>query len=164
MSYMEQNAMETFIRREVENLFAQQFVAKATARARTSRTPTTFNAVAAPSVNVIPMELEDYDTDNMADITGAPTRLTIKTPGVYLFWGNALFQPPGVASYTQTFLRYNGSTTVMGSMLAESQGTANLGTTMDVRVCAVNDFVELVLQVSGAGPVTAATLGAVRLG
>jgi hypothetical protein len=168
VSFLEQNAMETLIRRQVEQLFAQQFIAKANARARVTRGSTGAPAQAIPAtggVFTINMDAEDFDTDNMFDIA-APTRLTIKTPGAYAIW-TYMSVTPNVASAAwvhQPYLRINGSILLSGIAYPIATASLHISMAFEIRFLAVNDYIESAVAVSGASGVSAATLGAVRLG
>ena len=82
---------------------------------------------------------EDYDTDTMHDNSVNPSRITIKTAGIYLFTAGLNFGS-GSGATTQIFLRLNGSS-VFARMIYDASATATSVTAM--YKCAVNDYVEV---------------------
>lgn len=170
MSFLEQNAMETLIRRQVDQLFAQQYLARTTARAKITRANATGLAIPANALFIATMDTEEYDTDNMVDLATLPTRITVKTAGTYVFWSQAnVSNPPASAMYLQTVLRFNGVTVILGTAQLSSVTLPEAGFAFDIRPMGVNDYVEAGMVVNVAGVTTSPNvgplvLGAVRLG
>jgi hypothetical protein len=98
---------------------------------------------------------EDYDTDTMHDNSVNPSRITIKTAGIYLFAAGLNFGS-ATGSTTQIFLRLNGSS-VFGRLIYDVTSTAISVSSM--YKCAVNDYVEVRVYIGntrnvGADPST----------
>jgi len=121
----------------------------------------------------LPFNTERWDTDSIHDTAVDPSRLTARTSGKYLIFGNVKFT--GNSSGTRELLiRLNGTTTI-----AEERVTANIlepganGNVMSLAThydLAANEYVELLAtQTSGttvvafADPETSPEFGMVKL-
>lgn len=109
-----------------------------------------YTAVALDAAN----STEDFDTDGMHDPATNPSRITIKTPGLYLLEGGGEFASGGGAvRYTQ--IHKNG-TVIPGSQtggpLVAGWGTRQTTSVM-VR-CAAGDYLELVGFQDSGGALT----------
>lgn len=117
---------------------------------------------------VTTFDTEWFDTDNMVDVAGEPTRVTIQTAGFYLLGAQIRFQgsSPTIPQYAK--IRKNGTTIV--SQDSESDRVASLNiyvATQAFESCEVGDYFELVAS-SDSGPfnyfIDHAHLWAMRMG
>lgn len=169
MSFLEQNAMETFIRRRVDELFATQYLSKSNAAARVVKTSTTSVPVGATSA--VTWDTETIDRDNMFDGANTPTRLTIKTAGIYIVGGELYVQAlSGTATHIgRAYPRFNGVTAGAGVSVPASNETDNQYPFTDLAVLGVNDYVEAMYANNKPGEasthlVTGGVFYAIRIG
>lgn len=99
---------------------------------------------------VVTWDIEDYDTDNMHDNVTNNTRITIKTPGVYLFTFNGEWQGNGSGPRLAA-LSVNGGqreVQVVSSGAIDPRAAFNLSL---IRKLNVNDYVEAQVWQSSGG-------------
>lgn len=140
---------DTYIKDNINFLAVPPMVraVRTTDAAYTSNTAFTFQSVASGD--------KGFDTDVMF-AAGSPTRITIKTAGIYsVTFG---FYVTGTSvTYSQAYLRMNG-----GTNLAELDGSAPtgiqvLGTIAITYPFAVNDYIEALSVVTGTSHIQKGT-------
>lgn len=115
------------------------------------------------------MNTEEFDTNNMIDIAGFPTRITINTAGYYLIGGQVQFLATFLTTPNYCKIRRNGvtieSTDSETDRLVSSLVFVN---TQCAVSCAVGDYFELIFNQDTAGGgsynVNSTNLWALRLG
>lgn len=105
---------------------------------------------------------EEFDTDTMHDTSSNTSRITCKTAGIYWVYANAIWNTTNNTGYRRLWLRRNGS-----GNWAESPSVADgfNATTSHVHgyfvaaavALAVNDYVEMVVEQTGANPLVLTT-------
>lgn len=89
----------------------------------------------ASTITPIPFNVEDHDTDSMHDTVTNNTRITIKTPGYYLFTGVVRYT---TSTTNEALIRVNGATQIGDAAVT---GTNVFLST--VYKCVAGDYVEL---------------------
>lgn len=120
--------------------------------ARVKRTAA-FSAGLIPnsSATAIPWDAEDFDTDNIHDLTTNTTRLTAKTPGIYQIYG--VLQWPVLGSgFKELLIRKNG-VDIAGDDRGNSS-SAQLHSVSTEVYLAAGDYVELIAWQNSGGSAT----------
>lgn len=118
--------------------------------------------------NPATMTVEEFDTDNMINIAGFPTRITIVTDGYYIVGGQVRHNTTAATAQNLCKIRRNGVTIESQDSESDKAGAANIYvSTSCVVSCAVGDYFECISgQTLGAGnySVSDMNLWAIRLG
>lgn len=126
-------------------------------------------ALNAADVDVVAtMDTEVFDLDNMVDISGFPTRITIKTDGYYMVGGQVKFNTTVATTQNSCKIRRNGSIIESQDSESDRAAAANIYVTSHCFVsCSVGDYFECVFaQILGGGTysVSEMHLWAIRMG
>jgi hypothetical protein len=102
---------------------------------------------------VVEFDSEEIDTDNMINIAGNPTRLTIQTAGFYLLGGQVRFQSAGGGTPAAIGIIRNGSGIYESrDSMTEREGTIeDYVSTQCFVSCIVSDYFELFSDFDSGG-------------
>ena len=108
-----------------------------------------YQSISDDSLVTVTFDLEDYDTDNIHDNSTNNSRLTCKTAGKYLIFGRVIFAAVS-AGCRGIKLLLNGSG-IFDYIVAPGASNLSGGVMVaEVRLLAVNDYVELQTYQTGA--------------
>lgn len=105
---------------------------------------------------VVAFDTEDFNTDGMHSSSVNPTRLTIKTPGLYQISAEYMF-PSGPPSSAQIFIRKNGSVELTGVDGRSVTAVAPEGTISSHVLLAAGDYIELTCYQNSGAAITLGT-------
>ncbi|MEX2103082.1 MAG: hypothetical protein WD805_03895 [Gaiellaceae bacterium] len=133
---------------------AASFGAIPAARAQHKDTlPVTTQAVPSGTFTKVTFDVETYDTDGMFD-PAAPTRLTVKTPGVYLVTGAVRWDPNATGSRSIGIVRNDIGIAFLAADTRDAVATASTATRQNVSTVArlaAGDYVELKAEQTSGG-------------
>jgi len=113
----------------------------------------------------LPLDTEDFDTDNMHSTVTNPTRLTCNTPGQYLVSATVAYDP-NATGQREIRIAKNGSTTgINGGRVIIANGGASIGVglaTMAIEVpLLAGDYLELVANQTSGGIIATSAINAI---
>lgn len=119
-------------------------------------TRSTTQSISQNTLTAVSMNTETFDTDNMIDIAGNPTRLTISTSGIYVITGGVQWaRSTGLADgivWHEISLRRNGSTVELvegfGDFVISAQSIPIMMSISGMFNCIAGDYWELLCQYS----------------
>lgn len=97
---------------------------------------------------------EEVDTDNMHDNVTNPTRITFRTPGVYVLGGAIEFDVDNSGHHALSILKNGSAGIVSGSGAAPVTTFDSIAVTSAARF-ATNDYVELIARQTSGSPLDA---------
>jgi hypothetical protein len=113
--------------------------------------------VVSGTPKVLDFNTEAYDTDTMHDPATNPSRITCKTAGKYALSACAIFDATAFAGIRRLYFQLNGSTYIAVSGEEGTVGKYSILSIATDYLLAVNNWVELVAEVSGGnGAIVAA--------
>lgn len=119
-------------------------------------TRSTTQSITTGVLTAVSFDAETFDTDNMVDTAGFPTRITINTPGVYYMGGTVPWTATGDQPY-RLGIRRNGGLTmeVYDDVVIAASGISPISHCLsDLYVCLVGEYFELMVLQSTGGSVT----------
>lgn len=108
------------------------------------------NSIASGVDTAVIMNTEEFDTNNMVDIAGFPTRITIQTEGYYLIGGQVNYQAtagPTIPAYLK--IRRNGTTIEAQDSYSDKATGSNVVIYISSSCCvscSIGDYFELVVN------------------
>lgn len=136
---------------------APQWYTRPAAQARAT------TGVSLTTGSVVPLALEDFDTDTIHDNSTNNDRLTCKTAGRYLVYGAVTFTLDAGGGYRYVVIEKNGSAWVPGFYWPFANPNTNLTVHFTLEITlAVNDYIRMVVYHDTGGSIgiqTATWLG-----
>lgn len=117
-------------------------------------TRTTTQSINTGILTTVSFDTEVFDLDNMINIGGFPTRITIVTPGIYYVGGTVPWTSVGNQVY-RVYIRRNGLVLeVYDDILIPDNISPISHALSDLYSCVAGDYFELVVLQNTGGPVT----------
>lgn len=95
-------------------------------------------------------DADEYDTDSMHDTVTNNTRITIKTAGVYVITTGFFITFGGTLTFATPWFTKNGNRIITGYVGPVSAGSNYRFTLSHTEKCAVNDYLEAGVDLTGA--------------